>query len=256
MIVIHQIPVLSDNYVYLIHEPITGATAAVDPAEAQPVLEVLATQGWTLSLILNTHHHWDHVGGNLALKKETGCMIVGSGRDRDRIPGIDRTVKEGEAVRLGRSESRVLDVPGHTSGHVAYWFAEDDALFCGDTLFAMGCGRLLEGSARELWASLRKLRQLPITTRIFCAHEYTQTNGRFALTVEPHNEALLARMQRVDELRRCQQATVPSTLAEELATNPFLRADLSSVRSTLGMESANEVAVFAEIRRRKDSFRG
>lgn len=256
MIEIRQIPVLSDNYVYLIHEPISGATAVVDPPEAEPVLEVLAEQGWALTHVLNTHHHWDHVGGNLALKGKTGCTILGSERDRDRIPGIDRTVKEGDAVALGATEARVLEVPGHTSGHVAYWFAEDDALFCGDTLFAMGCGRLLEGSAREMWTSLCKLRLLPPATRVYCAHEYTQANGRFAMTVDPHNEALIARMRRVNELRDRQEATVPSTLAEELATNPFLRVERAILRRTLGLEGANDVAVFAEIRRRKDLFRG
>jgi hydroxyacylglutathione hydrolase len=242
--------------VYLIHEPVSRATAVIDPPQAEPVLEALAERDWVLTHILNTHHHWDHVGGNLALKGATGCLILGSKRDRLRIPGIDRTVKEGDRVAVGAAVARVLDVPGHTAGHIAYWFAEDDALFCGDTLFAMGCGRLLEGSAEEMWASLSRLKQLPPATRVFCAHEYTQSNGRFALTVEPDNKALIARMRRVDELRSHQLPTVPSTLAEELETNPFLRVESPTMRRAVGLDNAPGVAVFAEIRRRKDLFRG
>lgn len=256
MLEILQIPVLTDNYLYLVHEPNGWATAAVDPAVAEPVLQTLEEKGWKLTHILNTHHHGDHVGGNIELKRQTGCAIVAMGRDKERIPGIDVEVGEGDVVSLGHAEARVLDVPGHTSGHIAYWFAEEAALFCGDTLFGMGCGRLFEGHAREMWASLEKIRALPPATRIYCAHEYTQANGRFALTVEADNLALAARMARVNELRSQGLPTIPSTLAEELATNPFLRPDSPAIRRKLHMANAEDWQVFAEIRRLKDEFRG
>ncbi|WP_077731201.1 hydroxyacylglutathione hydrolase [Methylocaldum sp. 14B] len=254
MLEILQIPVLKDNYVYLIHDSQTGETAAVDPAEADPVLEALAAYGWTLTHVLNTHHHGDHVGGNLALKRRTGCRIVGSERDLKRIPGIDIAVGETTVLKVGSSEARVLDVPGHTRAHIAFWFAGADALFCGDTLFALGCGRLFEGTLEEMWRSLSKLRALPPETRVYCAHEYTQANGRFALTVEPGNVALQQRMAQVDDLRRQNKPTVPSTLKEELATNPFLRPESEEIRSNLGMMNADPLEVFAETRRRKDMF--
>lgn len=255
MLEILQIPVLDDNYVYLLHDRQTGETAAVDPAEADPVLQALAANGWELTHVLNTHHHGDHVGGNLGLKRRTGCRIVGSERDRERIPGIDIAVGETATFKLGRSEVRVLDVPGHTRAHIAFWLPDAEALFCGDTLFALGCGRLFEGTPEEMWRSLEKLRVLPPGTRVYCAHEYTQSNGRFALTVEPENTALKERMAQVGELRRQNKPTVPSTLKEELATNPFLRPESEEIRSNLGMMSADPVDVFAETRRRKDLFR-
>lgn len=256
MLEILQIPVLEDNYVYLLHEPDSGATAAVDPAVAGPVLEALDARGWRLSHILNTHHHGDHVGGNLELKAATGCAIVGAAGDRHRIPGIDVALKDGEEFRLGSASARMLEVPGHTSGHVAFWFEDDAALFCGDTLFALGCGRLLEGSAEQMWRSLERLRALPPKAKVFCAHEYTQANARFAVTIEPGNTALRERLGRVEALRREGLATVPSSLGEELATNPFLRPESPEIRQGLGIVQAPDVEVFAEIRRRKDGFRG
>ncbi|UZR27929.1 hydroxyacylglutathione hydrolase [Methylococcus mesophilus] len=256
MLEILQIPVLEDNYVYLLHEPDSGATAAVDPAVAGPVLEALDARGWRLSHVLNTHHHGDHVGGNLELKAATGCAIVGAAGDRHRIPGIDVALKDGEEFRLGSASARMLEVPGHTSGHVAFWFEDDAALFCGDTLFALGCGRLLEGSAEQMWRSLERLRALPPKAKVFCAHEYTQANARFAVTIEPGNTALRERLGRVEALRREGLATVPSSLGEELATNPFLRPESPEIRQGLGIVQAPDVEVFAEIRRRKDGFRG
>ncbi|CAI8772051.1 hydroxyacylglutathione hydrolase [Methylococcus capsulatus] len=256
MLEILQIPVLEDNYVYLLHEPGSGATAAVDPAVAGPVLEALDARGWRLGHVLNTHHHGDHVGGNLELKAATGCTIVGAAGDRHRIPGIDVALKDGEEFRLGSASARMLDVPGHTSGHVAFWFEDDAALFCGDTLFALGCGRLFEGSAEQMWRSLERLRALPAETKVFCAHEYTQANARFAVTIEPGNVALRERVERVEALRREGAATVPSILSEELATNPFLRPESPEIRARLGLPGVPEVEVFAEIRRRKDVFRG
>ncbi len=251
---IHQIPVLSDNYVYLARCPETSATAVVDPSVTGPVLDAAKQKGWSITHILNTHHHGDHTGGNLEIKAATGCTIVGPGPDRDRIPGIDVEVDEGDSFMLGTAGARVFFVPGHTRGHIAYWFAESRALFCGDTMFAMGCGRLFEGTPGQMWQSLQKLMALPGDTRVYCAHEYTQANGRFALTVEPENEDLVRRMAAVDDMRARNIPTVPSTIAEERATNPFLRPESPLLMKTLGLAGADPVAVFSETRARKDRF--
>lgn len=251
---IKQIPVLNDNYVYLAHCPETQQTAVVDPAVVGPVLDALKENGWTLTHILNTHHHGDHTGGNLELKAETGCTIVGPRADRDRIPGIDIEVGDGETYQLGNTTATVFDVPGHTRGHIAYWFKGSDALFCGDTLFVMGCGRLFEGTPAQMVNSLSKFDELPGETRVYCAHEYTQSNGRFALTVEPQNKALVNLMKDVDAKRAKGIPTVPSTLAQERATNPFLRPSSADLQATVDLVGADIVDVFAEVRRRKDSF--
>lgn len=251
---IHQIPVLSDNYVYLIRDPETEATAAVDPAVAGPVLDALDHLGWKLTHILNTHHHHDHVGGNLELKRARGCTIVGNRADARRIPGLDVGVAEGDEVALGNQRAKVIEVYGHTVGHIAYWFEGSSALFCGDTLFALGCGRLFEGTPAQMWSSLEKLRALPDDTRVYCAHEYTQANAAFALSVDPDNRALRERAEQVRVLRAKDKPTVPSTVAEERATNPFLRADAEALKRAASLPSGDAVAVFAEIRRQKDVF--
>jgi len=251
---IEQIPVLSDNYVYLVRDRATGKTAVVDPAVSEPVQQRLSALGWTLTHILNTHHHGDHVGGNLALKAATGCTIVGPRADRERIPGIDVALGDGERFRLGEAEATVFDVPGHTRGHIAYWFAESEALFCGDTLFACGCGRMFEGTPAQMWASLSKLKALPEATRVYCAHEYTQSNIRFALSVDPGNKALQERSRRVDALRVQSRPTVPSTIGEERATNPFLRADDPVLALQVGQPGGDPVAVFGATRKAKDVF--
>ncbi len=252
MLDIIQIPVLTDNYIYLLHDSDSGETAVVDPAVAEPVLAVLNQKGWQLTYILNTHHHSDHVGGNVELKRQTGCQIIASEFDKHRIPSVDRGIKEHDVINLGTHSAQVIATAGHTSGHIVYYFAEDNALFCGDTLFVMGCGRLFEGSAAELWQSLQKLKALPPKTRVYCAHEYTQANGRFALTVEPDNIALQEKMIQVNELRANGLPTVPSTIGEELATNPFLR-DLSSTLQAK-FKGIAPVELFAKLRRLKDSF--
>ena len=254
MLTILQLPVLNDNYIYLLHDPISGETAAVDPAVAQPVLDVLAQKGWRLTMILNTHHHGDHVGGNLELKQKTGCTVIAALADRHRIPAFDSGVVDGDTITLGAHSANVIATPGHTNGHVVYHFAADNALFCGDTLFGMGCGRLFEGTAEQMWQSLQKLKTLPAATRIYCAHEYTQANGRFALTLEPANLQLQQRMDSIGQLRAKHLPTVPSTIAQELATNPFLREDSLALQQAVNKANNPPVEVFAEIRRLKDHF--
>jgi hydroxyacylglutathione hydrolase len=251
---IKRIPVLSDNYVWLAHDPDSKATAAVDPAVVDPVLAAAEAKGWTITHILNTHHHGDHTGGNLEIKAQTGCTIVGPRADRDRIPGIDVEVGDGDVYAFGSTEAKVFDVPGHTSGHIAFWFEKSDVLFSGDTLFALGCGRVFEGTFEQMWESLSKLKALPGETQVYCAHEYTQSNGRFALSVEPDNEDLVQRMHEIDDMRSRGIATVPSTLSEEWKTNPFLRPDSPLLQRTVGLEGASLIDVFAETRQRKDSF--
>ncbi len=250
-----RLPVLQDNYIWLVREPVSGAVAVVDPAVAEPVMQALDQRGWKLTHILNTHHHADHVGGNLALKEWSGCVIVGPQPDAARIPGIDVQVGDGDTYDFGKARAQVFFVPGHTRGHIAYWFKDQDALFCGDTLFALGCGRLFEGTPQQMWTSLSKLRALPDSTQVYCAHEYTQSNARFALTVDPTNMYLKTRSAEIDRLRSHGEATVPSSLGEERATNPFLRADVPAVAEAVGLKGADPVRVFAEVRSRKDNFR-
>lgn len=252
---IHRIPARSDNYFWLAHEPESGACAVIDPGDAAPVNAKLEELGLSLTHILNTHHHGDHTGGNLELKERWGVTIVGSRADRDRIPGIDVEVGEGDSYQLGSETAQVMDVTGHTLGHIAYWFEDSDALFCGDTLFAMGCGRLSEGTAEQMVTALGRFADLPDTAQVYCAHEYTQTNARFALTVDPDNPDLRARAKEVDDLRARDIATVPSTMGEERATNPFLRAHLEPLKMTVGLSGQDTVAVWAEIRKRKDKFK-
>jgi hydroxyacylglutathione hydrolase len=250
-----RIPVLNDNYVWMMREPQSRAVGVVDPAVAGPVLVEAAKRRWKITHILNTHHHGDHVGGNREIKEATGCTIVGPRRDHARIPGIDVEVDDGDRYRFGEAEADIFFVPGHTRGHIAYAFREQKALFCGDTLFALGCGRLFEGTPQQMWTSLSRLRTLPDDMRIYCAHEYTQSNARFAVTVESDNDKLLKRSAAIDALRAKGEATVPSLLGEEKATNPFLRADVAAVQRAVGMPGGDPVGVFAEVRRRKDVFR-
>ncbi|MEQ8602185.1 MAG: hydroxyacylglutathione hydrolase [Marivibrio sp.] len=251
---VRQIAVLTDNYIYLVRESETGAVAVVDPAVSEPVLAEAERLGWRITHILNTHHHNDHVGGNQAIKQATGCTIVGPRADRERIPGIDVAVGDGDVYDFGAARATVFDTPGHTKGHIAFWFADASALFCGDTLFALGCGRLFEGTPAQMWKSLGKLKALPDDAKVYCAHEYTQTNARFALSLGEDNPALAARAEEIDRTRAAGAPTVPSTLGEEKRTNPFLRADEVALAAALSMREAAPVDVFAEVRRRKDDF--
>jgi hydroxyacylglutathione hydrolase len=242
MIEIVRIPVLSDNYVWLVHEPESGETTVIDPAVAEPVLAEAARRGWRIGQIWNTHWHPDHTGGNAAIKAATDCRITGPAAEAARIPTLDRQVREGDKVTLGRVEAEVIEVPAHTAGHIAYWLPGEETAFVGDTLFAMGCGRLFEGTPAQMHDNLQRLSRLPEGTRVYCAHEYTLANARFAVTVEPENEALLARFAEVQAARAAGEATVPTTIALERATNPFMRA-----------ASAEELAAR---RQAKDSFTG
>ena len=242
MVEIVRIPALSDNYVWLVHEPRSGETVVIDPAVAEPVLAEAEARGWRIGQIWNTHWHPDHTGGNEVIKDATGCTITGPAAEAARIPTLDRQVAEGDRVALGQLEAQVLEVPAHTAGHIAYHLPAEELIFVGDTLFAMGCGRLFEGTAEQMHSNLQRLAQLPRETRVYCAHEYTLSNGRFALTVEPENDALRRRMGDVEAARARGEATVPTTIALERATNPFMR-----------VSSAEELAAR---RQAKDAFRG
>ena len=253
---IEQIPCLDSNYGWLIHDPASRRTAAVDTPDAAAIEGVLAAKGWVLTDIFNTHHHADHTGGNLRLKQATGCTIYGPRGEAARIPGIDVALGEGDVVHLGASQALVLDVPGHTGGHIAYHFAGDGVAFVGDTLFSLGCGRLFEGTPAQMWHSLGKIMRMPGETMIYCAHEYTEANGRFALSVDPDNADLLARMEEVAALRKQGAPTVPSRLDMERRANPFLRSGEAGMARNLGMAGAEAGQVFAELRRRKDCFSG
>ncbi len=237
---VFQIPVLQDNYIYILRDNNTQKTAVVDPALSEPVDLFLKEKNWKLDFIFNTHHHWDHTDGNLELKRKWHCRILGFAKDAYRIPGIDQQLQEGEECTFGTFPYRVLFFPGHTLGHIAYWFFEEKKLFIGDTLFAMGCGRLFEGSPQQMFTSLNKIKSFPPETEVFCAHEYTEKNGQFALSVDSQNQILKNRMKEVQASRKKNQATVPFFLSEELKTNPFLRA------STL--------KEFTRLRKKRDIF--
>ncbi len=237
-----RIPVLSDNYIWLVRESTSGEVMVVDPAVAAPVLDKAGELGWKITHIWNTHWHPDHTGGNAEIKAATGCIITGPAAEFERIPTLDVQVRGGDSVAFGTTKAEVIDVPAHTAGHIAFHFAHEGIVFVGDTLFAMGCGRLFEGTAEQMFANMARLAMLPDATIVYCAHEYTQSNGRYALVAEPDNQALIDRMERVDAARAMGEATVPTTIGLERATNPFMRAV--------------NVEQLAERRAAKDGFRG
>jgi hydroxyacylglutathione hydrolase len=234
------VPILSDNYAWLLREQATGAVAIVDPADAKPVIAALERAGGRLDLILLTHHHADHVAGTDEVRARFGCRVVGAAADRHRLPKLDQAVREGDDVAFGAARARVIETPGHTRGQINFYFPDGSVLLSGDTLFSLGCGRLIEGTAEEMFRSLGKLKALPPSTVVCCGHEYTQSNARFAQSVDPDNPALAARVEQVRELRAAGKPTVPSTMEDELAANPFLRAP--------------DVKHFADLRARKDRF--
>jgi hydroxyacylglutathione hydrolase len=248
------LPCLSDNYAYLIHDAASGKTAVVDVPEAAPVLAALARKGWKLTDILITHHHNDHIDGVEELRAATGARVSGAAADAHRLPPLDRPLRDGDTVMLGASVGRVLDVPGHTIGHIAFHFPDSALVFTADSLMAGGCGRLFEGTPAMMWDSLMKLAALPADTLVCSGHEYTASNLRFAATLEPGNPKLMSRIARVAAARAEDRPTVPSLLSEELATNPFLRAGTPGMKAAIGMEDASDAACFAEIRARKDRF--
>ena len=235
------VPAFTDNYLWLVHDEVSGETAVVDPGDPAPVLAEAERRSWRITAILNTHWHPDHTGGNLAIKDQTGAKIIGPAGENGRVPGLDQAIGEGDRIRIGAQEAEVWEVPGHTIGHIAYIFRGDEVAFVGDTLFAMGCGRLFEGSPEQMHRSLHRLAELPGETRLYCAHEYTLSNARFAAHAFPQNKVIAERLRHVERERSAERPTVPTTVAEERATNPFLLAP--------------SVEQFADLRRKKDEFR-
>ena len=252
---VHQFACLQDNFGVLVHDPATGATAAIDVPEAAPVLKALADKGWTLTDILVTHRHADHVQGIPEVKQHfPKARVVAPRGEADRVPMVDEKAGEGDFVKVGKLTAKVIETPGHTIGHIVYWFEDDNLLFAGDTLFSLGCGRVMEAPMAVMWNSLEKLAELPGETQVYCGHEYTLAKGKFALTVDPTNAMLKEHLEKATALRAAGAFTIPSTIALELAINPFLRADEQDVRAAVGMPDADPADVFAEIRERKNKF--
>lgn len=254
MLQIHQFPCLSDNYGFLIHDPETGATATIDTPDAEEIMRQADAKGWRITDVWNTHWHPDHAGGNSAIKAKTGAIVTGPAEVERIGQAPDRVVDEGDVMKLGGLRARVLDVGGHTLGHIAFVFDDARVAFVGDALFALGCGRLFEGTPQQMWASLQKLAALPNDTTLYCAHEYTQSNARFAIHIDPCNRELQARIVEIDKRRAAGKPTVPMTLAEEKSTNPFLRAP--QLKGAIMLPDASDWEAFADLRKRKDTFKG
>jgi hydroxyacylglutathione hydrolase len=250
-----QFPCLDDNYGFLVRDPETGACATIDTPDASAIQAAAAQAGWKITEIWNTHWHPDHAGGNGAIKAETGAIVTAPSGENGKIAIMDKAVSGGDRIQLGSVEAHVIDVGGHTLGHIAYYFPEAKIAFVGDALFALGCGRMFEGTAPQFWASLSRLAELPDDTVVYCAHEYTASNAKFAATIETDNQNLTARIAEIIALRADGKPTVPTSIGLEKQTNPFLRADLPSVRVAVAMTDAPAHEVFAEVRRRKDVFR-
>ena len=249
---VHQFPCLSDNYGFLVHDPASFETVCIDTPDAEAYLREAAAKGWRITQIWNTHWHPDHAGGNAAIKAATGCRVTAPAVEESKIAGIDRTVSHGDTVSLGEWAAEVIDVGGHTMGHIAYHLSEAGIAFVGDSVFALGCGRMFEGTAPQFWASLSRIKALPGETALYCAHEYTQANARFALHADPDNVDLQLYAADIDAARERGEATVPMQLSRELVTNPFLRADHEAMRNRWG--GTNPAETFARLRAAKDSF--
>jgi hydroxyacylglutathione hydrolase len=252
MLQVHQFPCLSDNYGFLLHDPASGETACIDTPDAEEYLRQAEARGWQITQIWNTHWHPDHAGGNEAIKAATGCTVTAPAAEASQIAAVDRAVKQGDTVKLGAWTAEVIDVGGHTNGHIAYYLPEAGIAFVGDSLFALGCGRMFEGTPPQFWASLSRLKALPHETELYCAHEYTQANARFALHADPDNPALQIYAEEVDAKRARGEPTVPTVLSRELVANPFLRADSPEMQARWG--GANPPETFAALRAAKDSF--
>ncbi len=244
----------SDNFGVLLHDRESGATASIDAPEAAPIEAALKATGWKLTDILVTHHHADHTDGIKALKEKYKCRVVAPAGEASKIPAVDETVREGDKVSVGKLSANVIETPGHTLGHIAYWFHGEQIAFVGDTLFSIGCGRVIEGTPEQMWHSLVKLRDLPGDTEIYCGHEYTAANIKFARTIEPNNKVLAARDAEAKQQISRNDATIPVTIREEKQANPFLRADIPEVAAGIGMSGKPAAQVFAEIRERKNKF--
>lgn len=247
-------PCRSDNFGVLLHCPDSGETASIDAPELEPILAAAARRGWTITHVFTTHHHGDHVEANLGLKERFGCEIIGPVNEAVAIPGLDRTMGDGDSFDFGGHTVEVIETPGHTAGHICYHLPEDRLLFAADTLFALGCGRLFERPAADMWHSLQKLMTLPDDTAVYFGHEYTLSNARFALTIDPDNASLQSRVRDIEELRAEGRFTIPTTMGLEKTTNPFLRPSDGGIRARLSMKDAEDEDVFAEIRKRKDHF--
>lgn len=250
---VHQFACLEDNYGYLLHDPASGETTCIDTPDAEAYLREAAAKGWQIAQIWNTHWHPDHAGGNEAIKAATGCSVTAPAGEAGKIAAIDRTVSHGDTVSLGAWQAQVIDVGGHTMGHIAYHLSEASIAFVGDAVFALGCGRMFEGTAPQFWASLSRIKALPPETLLYCAHEYTQSNARFAVHADPENAALAAYVAEISDKRSREEWTVPSRLERELATNPFLRADDADMQARWG-NGGDAVATFAALRSAKDGF--
>lgn len=248
------VPCLSDNYAFLLHDSVTGKTALIDVPQAEPILAALDARGWSLDTVWITHHHDDHIQGLGGILQHHNARVIGARADAHRLPSLDQAVEDGDRFDFAGHAVDVLDVSGHTLGHIAFYVADAQVVFTADSLMALGCGRLFEGTGAQMWASLSKLAALPVDTTVCSGHEYTASNAKFALTIDPDNERLISRHGQIAAARAAGEATVPSTLALELATNPFLRASDPAIRARLGMTDATDAQVFAEIRARKDAF--
>ena len=251
---VNIIPILSDNYSYLIIDKENKSCSAIDPASPEEIIPFIEKENLVLKNILNTHYHDDHTAGNLHLKEKYKCKIYGPYEEKDKIPGIDIALKENDILQINNYRAKVFETPGHTAGHIIYWFEKEKKVFTGDTLFVLGCGKLFEGTPQIMWNSLLKIRNLPKETKIYCGHEYSKNNADFALSIEKNNNKLIKRSKEINKLINKNHFTVPTTVKKEIESNPFLRVDIKNIKKNIEMENASPEEVFGEIRKRKDNF--